>query len=826
MGWSNGANAVFPGIGADYTVTLQSGVTVKNITLAGGAGMGQVTLDAAVQNDVLSVADGAVWDVGGRTLRVFNDFPPATNLQLAVNAGQTLTVTDTVGGGALNLDTVGIFWTGVSGAALNVLPATDGITLRGGMNNVGAFSSVKIAGGSTYFHQRNNGGIETYSNPWELGAGDVTFDRAVNNNNGAYRFSGAISGAGRLIAAAGGGNGDQFVLNGVNTYGGGTIVRSGRLVLENPDALPNSATTSIEDGAALVINTDGGNFSDAQIAAISAGVSGATDTSYLGLRTPNFVTVAANLSGNHGLMSGGGDVILTGANTYTGETLVDQGVLFLGADNTLPATTLLNVRVDSTGGQFDTNGFSQTIGGLISTDGGGDSGTKQIRNSAAGVSVLTINTPAGLTAVYDRNINDNQGGAGGRIDIVKNGAGIQIIDRAAVSSWTGSVAINQGGFGFNSVSTIPTGGVSVAAGATLYADVGGAAEFLEADINSTLGATIAQPVSIASNSYIGFRTNADADEFTYTSDLGVQSAAGTTLGVKKIGNGTVILSGANTYDGSTSVSGGRLVIDGDFTNANGVYTSARGGNLAGNGLIGGNVVVDAGGVLAPGSPTMTGTLSLNNTSLTMGPDLVEGDNTILSGLNINLNGADQTIGASVNDLITGVGNLTLDGALNIYQVLAADSSNDFTNVQLGDAWTVLQYSGTLTDNGAVIGAAPGALSPSLALSIDTSIAGQVRIVAVAGAGQIGDYNSDGFVDAADYTVWRDNLGTNFALPNRDPANMGVISNADYTTWKSNFGLPAAGGALSGGAVPEPGGLVLLAFAVAGGLLARRRRRQA
>lgn len=56
----------------------------------------------------------------------------------------------------------------------------------------------------------------------------------------------------------------------------------------------------------------------------------------------------------------------------------------------------------------------------------------------------------------------------------------------------------------------------------------------------------------------------------------------------------------------------------------------------------------------------------------------------------------------------------------------------------------------------------------------------------------GDYNSSGGVDAADYTVWRDNLGTNFALPNRAQGNTGNVSQADYATWQSNYGSQASG----------------------------------
>ena len=55
----------------------------------------------------------------------------------------------------------------------------------------------------------------------------------------------------------------------------------------------------------------------------------------------------------------------------------------------------------------------------------------------------------------------------------------------------------------------------------------------------------------------------------------------------------------------------------------------------------------------------------------------------------------------------------------------------------------------------------------------------------------GDYNGDGTVDAADYTVWRNNVGApEGTLPN-DP-NGGVIGSAQYETWKANFGSSGGG----------------------------------
>lgn len=59
---------------------------------------------------------------------------------------------------------------------------------------------------------------------------------------------------------------------------------------------------------------------------------------------------------------------------------------------------------------------------------------------------------------------------------------------------------------------------------------------------------------------------------------------------------------------------------------------------------------------------------------------------------------------------------------------------------------------------------------------------------------VGDYNGDGTVDAADYTVWRDAAEAGaMTLTNRDPANSGLIDEDDYTSWRNNFGATGGGG---------------------------------
>jgi hypothetical protein len=78
----------------------------------------------------------------------------------------------------------------------------------------------------------------------------------------------------------------------------------------------------------------------------------------------------------------------------------------------------------------------------------------------------------------------------------------------------------------------------------------------------------------------------------------------------------------------------------------------------------------------------------------------------------------------------------------------------------------------------------------------------------------GDYNQNGTVDAADYTVWRDNRGSE-ALVNRGAGITGPVGAADYEVWKTNFGQSLGAGSGATPAVPEPSTIVLLAVGVLG-----------
>ena len=86
----------------------------------------------------------------------------------------------------------------------------------------------------------------------------------------------------------------------------------------------------------------------------------------------------------------------------------------------------------------------------------------------------------------------------------------------------------------------------------------------------------------------------------------------------------------------------------------------------------------------------------------------------------------------------------------------------------------------------------------------------------------GDYNADGYVDAADFVVWQKNRGTTNPLPN-DNGIGGEVGVAHYELWMAHFGESASGGASLANlaAVPEPTAMAIFAWGV---LLAVGRRR--
>lgn len=83
---------------------------------------------------------------------------------------------------------------------------------------------------------------------------------------------------------------------------------------------------------------------------------------------------------------------------------------------------------------------------------------------------------------------------------------------------------------------------------------------------------------------------------------------------------------------------------------------------------------------------------------------------------------------------------------------------------------------------------------------------------IAPARTSGDYNDDGVVNAADYTLWRDSQGSEIEFE-ADGDDDGLIDDDDYDVWQDGFGDLVGAGQADGGGVPEPSTALLALLAI-------------
>ena len=128
----------------------------------------------------------------------------------------------------------------------------------------------------------------------------------------------------------------------------------------------------------------------------------------------------------------------------------------------------------------------------------------------------------------------------------------------------------------------------------------------------------------------------------------------------------------------------------------------------------------------------------------------------------------------------------------------------------GDSFNILDWTGSPT------GTFSSLQLPSLygGLAWNTSQLYFTGTLSIGGV--LGDYNHNGIVDAADYTIWRDSLGRTGTGLAADGNGNNQIDAGDYIVWKSHFGTHAGSGA--GGStntnVPEPATIALAMIAAA------------
>ncbi|EHO2963659.1 autotransporter outer membrane beta-barrel domain-containing protein [Salmonella enterica] len=535
-----------------------------------------------------------------------------------------------------------------------------------------------------------SGGTLVATNVDALGSGDVTNNATLELNTGGT-FDNAISGSGQVVKS-----GDEtLTLSGANSYTGGTLISSGTLVANNVEALGSGDVT---DNATLELNT-GGDFDNA-------------------------------ISGSGKVEKSGDDALtLSGANTYTGGTLISDGTLVASNVEALGTGDVTNDAVLelNTGGDFDNaiSGSGQvvksgdetlTLSGANSYTGGTtiSGGTLVATNvEALGTGDVTNNATLELNTggTFDNAIS----GSG---QVVKSGD--DVLTLSGANSYSGGTLISDGTLVASNVEALGTGDVTDDAtlelntGGTFDNAIGGSGNVVKSGADTltlsgsnsyTGGTTISGGTLVASNVEAlgtGDVTNNATLELNTGGDF-INNIGGTGR-VEKSGDDTLTLSGSNTYTGGTLINGGTLVASnvealgtGDVTD-NATLALNTGGTFD-------NAISGSGQVVKSGDETLTlsGTNSYTGGTTISGGTLVatnvealgSGDVTDDATLELNTGGTfDNAISGSGQVVKSGDKMLTLSGA-NSYSggTLISDGTLVASNVEALGSGDIDNYAG-------------------------------------------------------------------------------------------------------------------------------------
>jgi len=154
------------------------------------------------------------------------------------------------------------------------------------------------------------------------------------------------------------------------------------------------------------------------------------------------------------------------------------------------------------------------------------------------------------------------------------------------------------------------------------------------------------------------------------------------------------------------------------------------------------------------------------------------------------------------------------------------NSGPFTNVQAAYYWSGTESDRNLNSNAAWRFNFDYGIQDDI-INYANHFAWAVRDGDIEAAGSVGslvagDYNMDGITDAADYTLWQDNLDLDSSVLNGNGSGASTVVQADYLLWKTHFGESVASGS-EADLIPEPTTLLLALLGLVSVPLRRRHR---
>ncbi len=572
------------------------------------------------------------------------------------------------GANALNLSGTAILDTAVTARVDNIISGSAGLAKNGSGNliltaantftgnvsvNAGQLTTkngaaiganiITLADGTAYRYERTTGNASTFQGPAIEAAPASTV--TITSDNAANGYSGLITADANStvnICAPGALAQCSFSL-GANTQQFGGVL----------------GTVRIADGGSIRFSSTSGVNNGGTNATFDTGLSGFITTRNTGTVNLGALTGSGTLSGSSGATGTGTFSIGAKGIDSTFAGVVQDGNTGTGRIGALTKTGAAKLTL--TGTNTYTGTTNVNAGTLEIGDGG----------STGSLGNTTTNVAAGATLAFNTGgIQLQPGVIAGAGNVIKRGAGRTLF--SAANTYTAGTTIEGGELAINADSGLgdAASGVNFTTGSgKLIADA--------ADV------VTGRNITVSAGATGGFGA-ADA-----TDSLRVDGPVSGDGALEIGGSGVVTLTNANSYAGSTTVTGGTLVADnaaGSATSGGAVNVNA--GTLGGSGSIAGAVTIAPGAGLRPGAVT---TVSTGVESLATGSLALSGGSTVF------IEFADASNHDTVS--VANAGGLTTPGASAGNPVLVdlrlENSAATFTTL---GTYNLIQYSGTFTGN--------------------------------------------------------------------------------------------------------------------------------